>query len=66
MAKEVQKMRIVAGFSQEKLAQKIKTTQSSIARTESGKHELSLSNLWQIAVATGHKMQLPVFEPLKP
>jgi transcriptional regulator with XRE-family HTH domain len=50
-----------AGLTQEQLAVKMKTTQSTIARLESGKTIPSGRTLQKIAVATGSKLRI-VFE----
>ena len=50
-----------AGLTQEQLAAKMKTTQSTIARLESGKALPSGRTLQKIAEATGSKLKI-VFE----
>jgi transcriptional regulator with XRE-family HTH domain len=50
-----------AGLTQEQLATKMKTTQSTIARLESGKTLPSGRTLQRIAEATGSKLKI-VFE----
>lgn len=50
-----------AGLTQEQLAVKMKTTQSTIARLESGKALPSARTLQRIAKATGSKLKI-VFE----
>jgi len=50
-----------AGLTQEQLAAKMKTTQSTIARLESGKALPSARTLQRIAEATGSKLKI-VFE----
>jgi transcriptional regulator with XRE-family HTH domain len=53
-----------AQLSQAELAQKMGTSQSTIARLESGAAKPSLSTLERFAKATGMKMRV-VFEPVK-
>ena len=50
-----------AGLTQEQLAAKMKTTQSTIARLESGKSLPSARTLQRVAEATGTKLKI-VFE----
>ena len=50
-----------AGLTQEQLAKRMKTTQSTIARLESGKAIPSGRTLQKIALATGSKLKI-VFE----
>ena len=50
-----------AGLTQEQLAAKMKTTQSTIARLESGKALPSARTLQRVAEATGSKLRI-VFE----
>ncbi len=50
-----------AGLTQEQLAAKMKTTQSTIARLESGKALPSARTLQRLAEATGSKLKI-VFE----
>jgi len=47
-----------AGLTQEQLAAKMKTTQSTIARLESGKALPSARTLQRIAEATGSKLRI--------
>jgi transcriptional regulator with XRE-family HTH domain len=55
--------RSAAGLSQAQLARKMKTTQSAIARLESGKAHPSTRTLWKLAAATGTKLRIS-FEPV--
>ena len=41
----------------------MKTTQSAVARLESGAHRASLSSLRRYAEATGHRLRI-TFEPM--
>lgn len=52
IAREIIKARTRAGLSQKELAEQIKTTQSVIARLESGVHIPSVSTLKRVARAT--------------
>ena len=61
---EVAKARRRAGLSQAELAKRMKTTQSTIARLESGRGLPSTRTLGRFAKATGHRLKIS-FEPLK-
>jgi transcriptional regulator with XRE-family HTH domain len=61
---EVAKARRRAGLSQAELAKRMKTTQSTIARLESGRGLPSTRTLSRYAKATGHRLKIS-FEPLK-
>src|ERR1043165_8494563 len=61
---EVAKARQRAGLSQAELARRMKTTQSTIARLESGRGLPSTRTLSRYAKATGHRLKLSL-EPLK-
>jgi transcriptional regulator with XRE-family HTH domain len=61
---EVAKARLRAGLSQAQLAKRMKTTQSTIARLESGRGKPSTRTLSRFAKATGHRLKIS-FEPLK-
>ncbi len=50
--------RAQAGLTQEELAQRMGTTQSAIARMESGKGRPSTSTLAKVAKATGTKLRV--------
>ena len=60
----VAKARQRAGLSQAQLAKRMKTTQSTIARLESGRGRPSTRTLSRFAKATGHRLKIS-FEPLK-
>ena len=64
LAAEVAKARSRAGLSQAELARRMKTTQSTIARLESGRGRPSTRTLDRFAKATGHRLKIS-FEPLK-
>ena len=61
---EVAKARSRAGLSQAELARRMKTTQSTIARLESGRGLPSTRTLGRFAKATGHRLRIS-FEPMK-
>ena len=61
---EVAKARRRAGLSQTQIAKRMKTTQSTIARLESGRGLPSTRTLGRFAKATGHRLKIS-FEPLK-
>ena len=52
-----------AGLSQAQLARRMKTTQSAIARLESGRAKPSTRTLQRFAAATGHRLKIS-FEPV--
>ena len=54
-----------AGLTQEQLAQKMETSQSAIARLESGRAMPSGLTLKRLARATGTRLRI-TFEPAKP
>lgn len=60
----VAKARARAGLSQAELARRMKTTQSTIARLESGRGLPSTRTLARFAKATGHRLKIS-FEPLR-
>ncbi len=60
----VAKARQRAGLSQAALAKRMKTTQSAVARLESGRGLPSTRTLQRFAKATGHKLKIS-FEPLR-
>jgi transcriptional regulator with XRE-family HTH domain len=61
---EVAKARRRAGLSQAELARRMKTTQSTIARLESGRGKPSTRTLDRFAKATGHRVRIS-FEPVR-
>jgi transcriptional regulator with XRE-family HTH domain len=61
---EIAKARLRAGLSQAQLAKRMKTTQSAIARLESGRGRPSTTTLSRFAKATGHRLKIS-FEPVK-
>lgn len=60
----VAKARGRAGLSQAQLAKRMKTTQSTIARLESGRGLPSTRTLARFAKATGHRLKIS-FEPVR-
>jgi transcriptional regulator with XRE-family HTH domain len=60
----IAKARLRAGLSQAELARRMKTTQSTIARLESGRGLPSTRTLDRFAKATGHRLKIS-FEPVK-
>jgi transcriptional regulator with XRE-family HTH domain len=57
--------RVKAGLSQAELAEKMGTSQSAIARLESGRVRPSLTTLTRLAKATGTRLRITL-EPRKP
>lgn len=64
LAAAVAKARIRAGMSQAELARRMKTTQSTVARLESGRGRPSTRTLDRFAKATGHRLKIS-FEPVR-
>ena len=62
LARAVINARVTAGLTQEQLAQRMDTTQSVIARLESGRTRPSTQTLERLAKATGTRLQIS-FEP---
>lgn len=60
----VAKARLRSGLTQAQLAKRMKTTQSTVARLESGRGKPSTSTLARFAAATGHRLKIS-FEPVK-
>ena len=58
------KARQRAGLSQAELAKRMKTTQSAVARLESGRGRPSTRTLDRFAKATGHRLKIS-FEPVR-
>ena len=54
-----------AGLSQEELAERMDTSQSTVARLESGKANTSIQTLRRFAAATGTRLRIS-FDPLGP
>lgn len=62
LARAVIHARVAAGLTQEQLAQRMETTQSVIARLESGRTRPSTQTLERLATATGTRLKI-TFEP---
>jgi ribosome-binding protein aMBF1 (putative translation factor) len=60
----IAKARRRAGISQAELARRMKTTQSTVARLESGRSQPSTRTLVRFAKATGHRLKIS-FQPMK-
>jgi ribosome-binding protein aMBF1 (putative translation factor) len=60
----IAKARRRAGLSQVELARRMKTTQSTVARLESGRGQPSTRTLVRFAKATGHRLKIS-FQPMK-
>ena len=60
----VAKARQRAGLSQAQLAKRMRTTQSTVARLESGRGMPSTRTLGRFAKATGHRLKIS-FEPVR-
>ena len=64
LARAVIEARVRAGLTQEQLAQRMDTTQSVIARLESGRTRPSTQTLERLALATGTRLKIS-FEPAR-
>ena len=62
LARAVIAARVTAGLTQEQLAKRMNTTQSVIARPESGRTRPSTHTLQRLAAATGTRLRIS-FEP---
>jgi ribosome-binding protein aMBF1 (putative translation factor) len=62
LARALIQARVQAGLTQEQLAERMKTTQSVIARLESGRAKPSTQTLERLATATGTYLKIS-FEP---
>ena len=65
LARQLIETRIKSGLSQEQLASKMGTSQSTIARLESGASMPSIRTLTKFAQATNSQLQI-LFKPSKP
>jgi ribosome-binding protein aMBF1 (putative translation factor) len=63
LARAIIQARVNAGLTQEQLAVRMETTQSVIARLESGRTRPSTQTLERLAMATGTRLQIS-FEPI--
>ncbi len=62
LARAVIEARVGAGLTQEQLAARMETTQSAIARLESGRSKPSTQTLAKLANATGTRLEIS-FKP---
>ena len=62
LARAVIRARVEAGLTQEQLARRMDTSQSVIARLESGRVQPSTKTLERLAAATGTRLKI-TFEP---
>ncbi|CAN5533850.1 helix-turn-helix transcriptional regulator [soil metagenome] len=60
----IAKARRRSGLSQAELARRMNTTQSTVARLESGRGQPSTRTLVRFAKATGHRLKIS-FQPVK-
>lgn len=60
----IAKARRRAGLSQAELARRMNTTQSTVARLDSGRGQPSTRTLLRFAKATGHRLKIS-FQPLR-
>lgn len=58
LARAVINARVAAGLTQEQLAQRMNTTQSVVARLESGRTRPSTQTLERLAAATGTRLRI--------
>jgi len=65
LAKAMIQARLDAGLTQQQLAERMQTTQSVIARLESGRVKPSARTLERLAVATDTRLRIE-FEPIAP
>ena len=63
LAREIIKTRVAADLTQEQLARKMGTTQSVIARLESGRTRPSTQTLEKLAAATGTQLRIKFERP---
>ena len=58
LARAVIKARVTAGLTQQQLAERMETTQSVVARLESGRTRPSTQTLERLALATGTRLRI--------
>jgi transcriptional regulator with XRE-family HTH domain len=58
VAREIIRARTTAGLSQQELAERLNTTQSAVARLESGSHMPSVTTLKRVAEATHSTLRI--------
>lgn len=63
IARELIKLRMEAGLSQEALAERMGSTKSAISRLESGHHAPTVKTLNSVAMACGKTLQIS-FSPV--
>ena len=63
LARAVIRARVTARLTQEQLAERMKTTQSVIARLESGRTRPSTQTLERLATATGTRLKISFEHP---
>ena len=63
LAKAVIRVRLNAGLTQQQLAERMQTSQSVIARLESGRAKPSARTLERLAAATGTRLRI-AFDPI--
>ena len=66
LARAIIAARAKAGLTQEQLAEKMKTTQSAIARLEGGRTRPSTHTLERLAIATGTRLKISFERTQKP
>jgi ribosome-binding protein aMBF1 (putative translation factor) len=64
LTEAVAEARVRSGLSQVQLARRMRTTQSTVARLESGRSRPSTRTLDRLARATGHRLKIS-FEPMR-
>ncbi len=62
MGARLRDLRLLTGMTQTRLAERLGTTQSAVARLEAGRQRLSLSTLQRAAHALGCDVQLVIGE----
>ena len=64
VARAVIEARVLAGLTQEELAVRMETSQSTIARLESGRARPSTDTLARLATATGTELHISFTKPV--
>lgn len=65
LARELIAARAKAGLTQAEIAARMGTTQSTVARLESGKNKPSMDTLWRYADAIGSRVEIRIVNPKK-
>jgi transcriptional regulator with XRE-family HTH domain len=60
LAQQIVRLRVTRGLTQAQVAERVGTTQSSIARLESGSREPSLSFLRRVVSALGGRLEIQI------